>query len=258
MRVAILAGGKGTRLAEETEVRPKPMVEIGDRPILWHIMRHYSHFYFNEFVIAMGYKGEFIRRFFAQYYENSRNLRVDLGSGLSEMHGTIPSERWLVELIETGRDTNTSGRIRLLQPYLGDETFMLTYGDGVSDVNLDHLTAFHRSHGRPVTVTAVHPPPRFGQVIVDRDRVVQFTDKPLADAWVNGGYFVLEPEVFEYLGEDDDDVQWERGPLQRLVKDRKVMAYRHEGFWQCMDAMRDKVLLERLWRSGNAPWKVWD
>lgn len=257
MRVAILAGGKGTRLAEETEIRPKPMVEIGDHPMLWHIMSHFSHYHFTEFVVAVGYRGDYIRNYFSQYNGSRRNIRVDLASGVSRVHGPSPMERWIVELIETGRDTNTSGRIRLLKPYLGDKAFIMTYGDGLSDVDLDRLVDFHRSHGRIATVTAVHPPPRFGQVVVEDNRVTEFTDKPIADAWINGGYFVLEPEIFEYLSVEDDNEQWERGPLMRMVKDRQVMAYRHDGFWQCMDAMRDKVLLERLWNAGNPPWKVW-
>lgn len=256
MRVAILAGGMGTRLAEETEIRPKPMVEIGGRPILWHIMRHYDHFGFNEFVIALGYKGDDIRRFFADYHTNTSNLRIDLARGKSEVHGNGPQERWLIELIETGRYTNTGGRIARLAPYVGDETFMLTWGDGVSNVNLDDLLAFHRSHGRLATVTAVHPPPRFGQVEVEGDMVMDFSDRPLRDAWINGAFFVLEPGIFGYIA--DDDTQWEKDPLERLAKDRQLMAYRHEGFWQCMDTMRDKQLLEGLWQSGQAPWKIWE
>jgi len=256
MRVAILAGGMGTRLAEETEIRPKPMVEIGGRPILWHIMRHYDHYGFNEFVIALGYKGDDIRRFFANYHTNTSNLRIDLAKGKSHSHGDGPQERWLIELIETGRYTNTGGRIARLAPYVGEETFLLTWGDGVSDVNLDDLIAFHRSHGRLATVTAVHPPPRFGQVELEGDRVIDFSDRPLRDAWINGAFFVLEPGIFEYIA--DDDTQWEKDPLERLAKDRQLMAYRHEGFWQCMDTMRDKQLLEGLWQSGQAPWKIWE
>ena len=256
MRVAILAGGMGTRLAEETEIRPKPMVEIGGRPILWHIMRHYDHYGFNEFVVALGYKGDDIRRFFADYHTNTANLRVDLAAGKSHVHGTGPNERWLIELIETGRYTNTGGRIARLAPYLGDETFMLTWGDGVSNVDLDDLLAFHRSHGRLATVTAVHPPPRFGQVELEGERVMDVSDRPLHHAWINGAFFVLEPGIFDYIA--DDDTQWEKDPLERLAKDRQLMAYRHEGFWQCMDTMRDKLLLEGLWQSGRAPWKIWE
>lgn len=256
MRVAILAGGMGTRLAEETEVRPKPMVEIGGKPILWHIMRHYEFYGFNEFVVALGYKGDQIRRFFSEFHTNSSNLRVDLARGLAEAHGNGPKERWLVELIETGVQTNTGGRIKRLAPYLGDETFMLTWGDGVSDVNLDKLLDFHRSHGRLATVTAVHPPARFGQVEIEGEKAIDFSERPLQHGWINGAFFVLEPGIFDYI--DDDNTQWEKDPLERLVKDRQLMAYRHEGFWQCMDTMRDKTLLEHLWQSGRAQWRIWD
>ncbi len=254
MRVAILAGGMGTRLAEETEIRPKPMVEIGGWPILWHIMRYYDHFGFNEFVVALGYKGDYIRRFFTDYHTNASNLQVDLTRGTAHTHGHGPKEQWLVELIETGRQTNTGGRIARLAPFLGNETFLLTWGDGVSDVDLNALVDFHRSHGRLATVTAVHPPPRFGQVEVAGNRVVEFSERPLEKAWINGAFFVLEPEIFDYI--DGDSTQWEKEPMERLAKDRQLMAFRHEGFWQCMDTMRDKVLLESLWQGGKAPWKV--
>ena len=256
MRVAILAGGMGTRLAEETEIRPKPMVEIGGKPIIWHIMRHYEFYGFNEFVVALGYKGDQIRRFFSEFHANSSNLRVDLARGLAEAHGSGPKERWLVELIETGVQTNTGGRIKRLAPYLGNETFMLTWGDGVSDVNLDKLLDFHRSHGRLATVTAVHPPARFGQVEIEGEKAIDFSERPLQHGWINGAFFVLEPGIFDYI--DDDNTQWEKDPLERLVKDRQLMAYRHEGFWQCMDTMRDKTLLEHLWQSGRAQWRIWD
>lgn len=256
MRVAILAGGLGTRLAEETEVRPKPMVEIGGWPILWHIMRHFDGFGFNEFVIALGYKGDYIRRFFTDYHANASNLRVDLSRGLAQPHGSGPTEDWLVELIETGKHTNTGGRIARLAPHLGGETFMLTWGDGVSDVDLHALLDFHRQHGRLATVTAVHPPPRFGQVILENDLVHEYTDRPLQTAWINGAFFVLEPGVFDYI--EGDATQWEKDPLERLAKDGQLMAYRHEGFWQCMDTVREKVLLEELWQSGNAPWATWE
>lgn len=255
MKVAILAGGMGTRLAEETEIRPKPMVEVGGYPILWHILRHYDHFGFKEFVIALGYKGDQIRRYFAEYFTNARNLRVDLSKGVAETHGGGPSESWLIDLIETGRDTNTGGRIGRLAPHVGDETFMLTWGDGVSDVDLSRLLDFHHSHGRLATVTAVHPPPRIGQIEVDDNRVLDFSLKPLSKSWINGAFFVLEPGVFEYI--EGDHTQWEKDPLERLAKDRQLMAYRHDGFWQCMDTVRDKNLLENLWQSGRAPWKIW-
>jgi glucose-1-phosphate cytidylyltransferase len=255
MKVAILAGGMGTRLAEETEIRPKPMVEIGGMPILWHIMRHYDHHGFKEFVLALGYKGEYIRRFFTEYHSNASNLRVDLARGTSETHGAGPPEDWIIDLIETGRHTNTGGRIARLAPHLGNKAFMLTWGDGVSDVDLAELVEFHRSHGRLATVTAVHPPPRMGQIEVEGNQVVDFSDRPLPHAWINGAYFVLEPEIFEYI--EGDDTQWEKDPLERLAKDRQLVAYRHEGFWQCMDTVRDKQLLEALWQGGRAPWKIW-
>ena len=256
MKVAILAGGMGTRLAEETAIRPKPMVEIGGKPILWHIMRHYDHYGLNEFVVALGYKGEYIRRFFSEYHSNSANLRVDLGTGSAQAHGSGPMEKWLIELIETGHDTNTGGRIKRMAPYLGDETFMLTHGDGVSDVDLTKLLEFHRSHGRLATVTAVHPPARFGQIEVDGEMAVDVSVRPLKDAWINGGFFVLEPEIFDYI--DGDSIQFEKDPLENLARDRQLMAYRHDGFWQCMDNIRDKTLLEHLWQTGRAPWRIWN
>jgi glucose-1-phosphate cytidylyltransferase len=256
MKVAILAGGLGTRLAEETEVRPKPMVEIGGRPILWHIMRHFDHYGFNQFVIALGYKGDYIRRFFAEYHSNASNLRIDLSRGVSHPHGSGPEERWIVDLIETGYATGTGGRIGRLAPYIGKESFLLTWGDGLSDVDLGELVRFHKTHGKLATVTAVHPPPRFGQVILDGDIVSDYTEMPLRDAWINGAFFVLEPGVFDYI--DGDTSHWEKEPMERLAADGELMAFRHEGFWQCMDTMREKVILEEMWQSGRAAWNVWD
>jgi glucose-1-phosphate cytidylyltransferase len=260
MKVAILAGGMGTRLAEETEVRPKPMVEIGGRPILWHIMKHYAHYGFTHFVIALGYKGEYIKRYMLDYYMLHCNLTINLRDGSITTNGIgdgYSREDWTVELIDTGLHTQTGGRIKRLAPYLGNSTFMLTWGDGVSNVDLHRLLAFHRSHGKLATVTAVRPPARFGKLDLVGDRVVRFSEKPqLEEGWINGAFFVLEPGVFEYIA--GDDTQWEREPLERLAADGQLMAYRHEGFWQCMDTLRDKVLLERLWQSGQAPWKVWE
>ncbi len=256
MKVAILAGGVGTRLAEETEVKPKPMVEIGGRPILWHIMQHYSYYGFNSFVIALGYKGEVIKKFMTDYCSLHSNLTVKIRTGEVTMNGGFKPD-WTVELIDTGIPTLTGGRIKRLAPYLGNQTFMLTWGDGVSNVDLRKLLAFHRSHGKLATLTAVRPPARFGHLDLDGDRVLEFSEKPQTkEGWINGAYFVLEPGIFEYI--EGDDTQWERGPLERLAKDGQLMAYRHEDFWQCMDTLRDKRLLEELWQSGKAPWKIWE
>ncbi len=256
MKVGILAGGVGSRLAEETSIKPKPMVEIGGRPILWHIMMHYSYYGFNNFVVALGYKGEVIKRYMVDYCSLNSNLTVNLRTGEVQMNGGYKPD-WTVELIDTGIPTLTGGRIKRLQPYLGDSTFMLTWGDGVSDVNLHDLLAFHRSHGKLATLTAVRPPARFGHLDFSGDQVDQFTEKPqTAEGWINGAFFVLEPEVFDYI--DGDMTQWEREPLERLAADGQLMAYKHTSFWQCMDTLRDKVRLEELWQTGQAPWKIWE
>ena len=255
MKVAILAGGVGSRLAEETETRPKPLIEIGGRPILWHIMKHYAHHGRRDFVIALGYKGEQIKRFFVDYCALTHDLRVETLLGEVTHSGNGPDD-WSVDLVDTGQDTGTGGRIKRLAPYVGDETFMLTWGDGVSTVDLDALLEFHRSHGRLVTMTAVRPPARFGHIELADDIVSEFSEKPQAgEGWINGAFFVCEPGVFDYI--EGDDTQWERDPLERLAKDREVCAYRHYGFWQCMDTLRDKKLLETLWATGEAPWKLW-
>lgn len=256
MKVAILAGGVGSRLSEETEVKPKPMVEIGGRPILWHIMMHYSYYGFRDFIIALGYKGEVIKKYMVDYCSLNSNLKVNLRSGTVEMNGGYRPD-WNVELIDTGIPTNTGGRIKRLAPYLGNETFMLTWGDGVSDVNLHALLEFHRSHGKLATLTAVRPPARFGHLELDGDRITEFNEKPqTGEGWINGAFFVLEPEVFDYI--DGDDTAWEREPLQRLAREGQLMAYKHTSFWQCMDTLRDKKLLESLWQTGKAPWKIWE
>lgn len=256
MKVAILAGGAGTRLAEETEIKPKPMVEIGGRPILWHIMRHYAHYGFKHFVIALGYKGEVIKRYMLDYCSLHSNLTVHLRTGEVRREGNFIPD-WTVELIETGIRTQTGGRIKRLQPYLGNETFMLTWGDGVSDVDLHRLLAFHRSHGKLATLTAVRPPARYGHLKFDGDRVAEFTEKPqIGEGWINGAFFVLEPGIFDYI--DGDDTVWEREPLERLAADGQLMAYKHESFWQCMDTLREKYILQQLWDSGRAPWKIWE
>lgn len=256
MKVAILAGGVGSRLSEETVVKPKPMVEVGGRPILWHILKHYSTYGLNEFVIALGYKGEYIKKYFVDYCSLESNLTVKLGSGTVEPH-EADHPNWNVELIDTGVGTLTGGRIKRLKPYTGDERFMLTWGDGVSNVNLDELLSFHKAHGKLATVTAVHPAARFGHMEFDGDRVVEFSEKPqAAEGWINGAFFVLEPEIYDYI--DGDTTQWEKEPMERLAGEGQLMAYRHNDFWQCMDTLRDKALLEDLWQGGNPPWKTWN
>jgi len=260
MKVAILAGGFGTRLAEETEVKPKPMVEIGGKPILWHIMMHYMHYGFKQFVIALGYKGEYIKRYMVDYCTLNGNLRVNSKDHTFSRDTTVSpcadaSEDWTAELVDTGQLTETGGRIKQLAPFLDGGTFMLTWGDGVSDVDLHQLLEFHRDHGRLATVTAVRPPARFGKLELAGRQVVAFSEKPqLEEGWINGAFFVLEPEVFEYIA--GDETVWEREPLQRLARDGQLMAYCHDSFWQCMDSLRDKQLLERLWQQGAPPWKV--
>jgi glucose-1-phosphate cytidylyltransferase len=255
MKVVILAGGLGSRLTEETDVRPKPMVEIGGRPILWHILKHYAHYGFKEFVIALGYKGEVIKRFFLDYQYVNNSISVDLARGTVTVHPQ-DSEDWLVHLIDTGLHTNTGGRIKRLEPWLRDGTFMATYGDGVSNVDLRALLAFHKAQGRAATVTAVRPPSRFGGLTLDGDQIVQFTEKPqIGEGWINGGFLVFEPKVFDYLL--GDDASLENDALDQLASEGQLSAFRHEQFWQCMDTLREKRLLEQLWQSGAAPWKVW-
>ncbi len=255
MKVALLAGGLGTRLAEETEVKPKPMVEIGGKPILWHIMMHYSGYGFSDFVIALGYKGEYIKRWMREFASLHSNMTVHTGSGEITLHDKHHVD-WRVDLVDTGHDTATGGRIKRLQPWVGDGTFMLTWGDGVANVDLDNLLAFHRAHGKLATLTAVRPPARFGHLEFDGDRVAQFDEKPqTSEGWINGAFFVLEPGIFDYVA--GDDTQWEKEPLERLAAEGQLMAYRHESFWQCMDTIRDKKLLEKLWQEGHPPWKTW-
>ncbi len=252
MKVAILAGGVGTRLAEETETKPKPMIEIGGKPILWHIMMHYASYGFSEFVIALGYKGEVIKKYMVDYCKLNSNLTVDFGLGEVKVHDGYRPD-WKVDLVDTGVSSLTGGRIKRLAPYLGNETFMLTWGDGVSNVHLRNLLAFHRAHGKLATLTAVRPPARFGHLEFEGNKVVRFTEKPqTSEGWINGAFFVLEPGIFDYI--DGDDTQWERAPLERLSRDSQLMAYHHASFWQCMDTLRDKRLLETLWESGAAPW----
>jgi glucose-1-phosphate cytidylyltransferase len=255
MKVAILAGGFGTRLAEETEIKPKPMIEIGGKPILWHIMKHYTHFGFNEFAIALGYKGEYIKRWMKDFSTLESDMTVNTKTGEIKVYEKEKTD-WVVDLVDTGLNTLTGGRIKRLQPWLGDSTFMLTWGDGVSDVNLDDLLAFHRAHGRLATLTAVRPPARYGHLEFEGDQVNSFTEKPqTAEGWINGAFFVLEPGVFDYI--DGDQTMWEHEPLTNLARDGQLVAYKHTSFWQCMDTLREKHILQTLWDSGNPPWKLW-
>jgi glucose-1-phosphate cytidylyltransferase len=256
MKVGILAGGLGTRLAEETTDKPKPMVEIGGKPIIWHIMMHYAHYGLKDFAIALGYKSEVIKKYMVDYCALNSNLTVNLRDGTVKQHGGY-SPDWTVELIETGQYTNTGGRIKRLVPYMGDQTFMLTWGDGVSDINLHDLLAFHRSHGKLATLTAVHPPARFGHLELKGDQIVEFSEKPQTrEGWINGAFFVLEPEIADYIA--GDETQWEKEPLEKLAADGQLMAYKYTGFWQCMDTLRDKRRLESIWATGQAPWKTWE
>ena len=255
MKVVILAGGLGTRLSEETEMTPKPMVEIGERPILWHIMKHYAHYGFKEFIVAVGYKGSVIKQFFLNYNALNGNTSVDLSCGKSKVNNEN-AEDWLVHLVDTGLPTQTGGRLMLLKPWLDNENFMLTYGDGVSDVDLRELFGFHRSHGRLATVTAVRPPARFGSLVLDGDCVLRFTEKGhTSEGWINGGYLVFEPGVFDYLKSETTSL--EADALEKLAADKQLMVFRHDGFWQCMDTLRDLRLLRSAWEDGNPPWKVW-
>jgi len=256
MKVVLLAGGLGTRLTEETEIRPKPMVEIGGRPILWHIMKHYAHYGFQEFLVALGYKGEYIKRYFMDYYTLNGSMTLDLATGAVQPQ-VKECENWKLHLLDTGIQTNTGGRLKRLEPYLGDETFMITYGDGVSNIDLQKLLEFHKSHGKWVTVSAVRPPARFGGLVIEGDLVANFTEKPQAgEGWINGGFLVMEPQVFKYLTNDSAGLEVEL--LERLASDGQLAAYRHYDFWQCMDTLRDKYNLENYWQSGNPPWQVWE
>ena len=256
MKVVILAGGFGTRLTEETESKPKPMVDVGGHPILWHILKHYAHHAHNEFFIALGYKGTVIKKVFRDYYSLQGDMSVALKNGEVEHHES-DSDDWKVHLIDTGVNVMTGGRVKRLQKHLGNETFMLTYGDGVCDVDIAELVRFHKSHGRIATVTAVRPPARFGGLVFDGDLVKEFTEKPqIGEGWINGGFMVFEPKIFDYL--EGDQSILEADALESLAKDGQLAAFRHDRFWQCMDTLRDLRTLESLWQSGNPPWRVWD
>jgi glucose-1-phosphate cytidylyltransferase len=256
LKVVILAGGRGSRLSEETDVKPKPMVEIGGRPILWHIMKHYAHYGFKEFFIALGYKGEVIKRYFLDYHALTGSMTINLSNG--EIRPLEKeSEKWLVHLVDTGLETLTGGRIKRLEPWLKDEPFMMTYGDGVSNIDLVDLLRFHQSRGRLATVTAARPPARFGALVIDGDLVPRFADKSqVTEGWINGGFLVFQPGVFRYLSGDNTSLEGEA--LQHLAEDGQLAAYKHEGFWQPMDTLRDVRLLESLWETKKAPWKLWE
>lgn len=258
MKVVILAGGLGTRLSEETDLRPKPMVEVGGRPILWHIMKIYSYYGYNEFIVCLGYKGYVIKEYFHHYYMHQSDVTIDLGSNTMDFIAT-KSEPWKITLVDTGLETMTGGRLLRIQRYVGTERFMLTYGDGLSDVDIGKLVAFHDSQGKLATMTAVQPQARFGAVTIGKDGSIDsFKEKPKSqDVWINGGFFVLEHGIFQHISEGDETI-WERKPLETLARDHEIAAFKHEGYWQPMDTLREKRELEAEWSSGCAPWKVWD
>jgi glucose-1-phosphate cytidylyltransferase len=257
MKAVILAGGLGSRLSEETSLRPKPMVEIGGKPILWHIMNIYSTYGINEFLIALGYKAEVVKEYFLNFYALNNDISIDLSSGKTTVHdGKQPN--WKIHLVDTGLHTETGGRLKRLASWFDkDETFMFTYGDGVADVDLHQLLRFHQSHGKLATVTAVRPPARFGRMAINEDHVTAFYEKPEeGEGWINGGFFVLHSRVLDYI--DGDRTSWEQAPMDHLVRDHQLVGYSHRGFWSCMDTLKEKNMLEDLWTSGNAPWRTWD
>ena len=255
MKAVILAGGLGTRIAEETSIRPKPMIEIGGKPVLWHIMKLYSFHGINEFIICLGYKGYMIKEYFANYFLHMSDVTFDMSNNQMEVHQNS-AEPWTVTLVDTGDDTMTGGRLKRVSGYIGEQDFCFTYGDGLGNVDIGKLVEFHRSNGSLATVTAVQPPGRFGSLDVSHSKIVGFKEKPQGDgAWVNGGFFVLSPKVIDYI--EGDRTVWERGPVERLAQERQLSAFNHLGFWQPMDTLRDKIHLEELWDSGMAPWKVW-
>lgn len=256
MKVAILAGGFGTRISEETDSKPKPMIEIGGKPILWHIMKHYSHYGHNEFVILCGYKAYYIKEYFANYFLHQSDVTFDIKNNKMEIHQNH-SEPWKVTLVDTGLETMTGGRVKRAERFLKDETFLLTYGDGVSDVDVDKLISFHKKNGKLMTVTSVQPDGRFGALELEGDLIKKFVEKPKGDgSWINGGFFVCEPKMLDYITEGDATIL-ERSPLEKLANDRQLVAFKHDGFWKPMDTLRDKTQLESLWETKKAPWKVW-
>ncbi len=258
MKVVLLAGGLGTRISEETTIKPKPMIEIGGKPIIWHIMKIYAQYGFNEFVVCLGYKGHLIKEYFINYFLYNSDITVELEKNVLDVHFTN-SESFKVTLVDTGLNTNTAGRIKKIQKHVKDETFMLTYGDGVADIDINALLKFHKASGKLATLTSIQLPGRFGNIEMDEKGIVnKFQEKPEGDGvWINGGFFVLEPKIFDYLQDDVEHVQWEKKPLIDIANDGQLSAYRHNGFWKCMDAMRDKIELEELWETEKAPWKVW-
>lgn len=257
MKVVLLAGGLGTRLSEETDIKPKPMVEIGGRPILWHIMKIYSTFGFNEFVICCGYKGYVIKEYFANYFLHQADVTIDLKENSLEVHQS-QAEPWKITLVDTGLNTMTGGRIKRIQQYVNNETFMLTYGDGVSNVNIAELVSFHKRNGKLATLTAVQPSGKFGSLAIGNNEIVNsFMEKPKGDgSWINGGFFVLEPKIFDFITDGDFTI-WERAPLENIASQNQLVAYKHDGFWRPMDTLRDKIDLENMWNTSNCEWKLW-
>ncbi|MEM0142891.1 MAG: glucose-1-phosphate cytidylyltransferase [Candidatus Parvarchaeum sp.] len=256
MKVVILAGGFGTRLSEETDIKPKPMVEIGSKPILWHIIKIYSTYGFNDFIVCLGYKGYIIKEYFYNYFLHLSDITINLCNNEIIYHKT-KAENWKITLVDTGLESMTGERIRRIKPYLENQTFMLTYGDGVANINIKTLCDYHKSHGKYATMTAVQPEGRFGLINLDGKNIKSFIEKPKGDGgWINAGFFVLEPEIFNYIEEENS--VWEKKPLEKLASENQLVAYLHEGFWKCMDTLRDKLELENLWKSGQCPWKVWE
>jgi len=258
MKVVILCGGRGTRLKEETEFRPKPLVEIGEKPILWHIMKTYAHYGFNDFILCLGYKGEMIREYFLNYEIKNNDFTLQLGNGKVKVYNKSREENWRITFVDTGERALTGARVKQVEKYVDEDSFMLTYGDGVADVRIDKIIKYHQKQGRIGTITGVHPPSRFGELSLNGNRIVEFNEKPqVKEGFINGGFFVFQKEFFRYL-KNDDDCYLEKEPLEKLVADNQLSAYLHNGFWQCMDTQRELDILNQLWTTGKAPWKVWE